>query len=174
LTFFISKTLVFAQANSGTIAGSVFDPQEALVPGVTVTITQTQQNVTRTVVTNSTGLYEAKFLPVGPYSVSVEHAGFKKQVKTDLILNIGQTMRVDFRLEVGGGQEVVEVRGDASQALKLETSEISQVINHSQVMDLPLNGRNFDDLIPLNAGVTNGMQRASKLAKILGYFHGIQ
>jgi outer membrane receptor protein involved in Fe transport len=161
LTFFISKTLVFAQANSGTITGSVFDPQEALVPGVTITITQTQQNVTRTVITNSTGLYEAKFLPVGPYSVSVEHAGFKKQVKTDLILNIGQTMRVDFRLEVGGGQEVVEVRGDASQALKLETSEISQVINHSQVMDLPLNGRNFDDLIPLNAGVTNGMQRAS-------------
>ena len=152
---------VYSQANSGTITGTVFDPQQAVIPGAAVTITLVEQGLVRNVVTNSSGIYDAKFLPVGPYTVSVEHSGFKRQVKTDLILTVGQTMRVDLKLEVGGETQTVEVKGDASQALKLETSEISQTINHKQVVDLPLNGRNFDDLIPLNAGVTNGGQGMS-------------
>jgi len=157
----VLSTVAYGQANSGTITGTVTDAQEAVIPGVAVVITQVEQGLTRNFPTNERGIFLAKFLPVGPYTISVEHSGFKKQIRTDLILTVGQTMRVDFKLEVGGESQTVEVKADASQALKLETSEISQTINHKQVVDLPLNGRNFDDLIPLNAGVTNGMQRAS-------------
>lgn len=161
ITFCALSTVAYSQANSGTITGTVFDPQEAVIPGVTVTFTQVDQGVTRNGLTNNSGLYEAKFLPIGPYAVSVEHTGFKKQVKTGLVLTVGQTMRVDFRLEVGGETQTVEVTADVTQELKTESSEISQVINYSQVVDLPLNGRSFEDLIPLNAGVTNGLQGAA-------------
>jgi len=75
-----------------------------------------------------------------------------------LVLVVGQTMRVDFQLEVGATTQTIEVRGGAGQMLKPESSEISQVINYRQVADLPLNGRDFADLIGLNAGVTTGMQ----------------
>ncbi|MEW5977367.1 MAG: TonB-dependent receptor [Acidobacteriota bacterium] len=154
-------TPAYPQANSGTITGTVFDPQDAVIPGVTVVVTQVDQDVSRTVVTNSSGIYSAQFLPVGRYTVSVDHSGFRPQVRTDLVLTVGQSMRVDFKLELGRETQAVEVQADASQALRLESSEISQIINHKQVSDLPLNGRNFDDLIPLNAGVTNGGQRSS-------------
>jgi hypothetical protein len=68
--------LVYSQANSGTITGTVFDPQQAVIPGAAVTITLVEQGLVRNVVTNSSGLYEAKFLPIGAYSVSIEHSGF--------------------------------------------------------------------------------------------------
>ena len=152
---------VYSQANSGTITGTVFDPQQAVIPGAAVTITLVEQGLVRNVVTNSSGLYEAKFLPIGSYSVSIEHSGFKKQVKTDLILTVGQTLRADFKLEVGVESQTVEVKADVTQDLKTESSEVSQVITSSQVVDLPLNGRSFEDLIPLNAGVTNGLQGAA-------------
>src|SRR6185312_10329142 len=102
-----------------------------------------------------------KFLPPGHYEVSAIQTGFKKMVKTNLILTIGQTMRVDVTLELGDVNQSVSVSDTASQMLKTESSEVSQVINTSQVAALHLNGRNFDDLIPLNAGVTTGMQRES-------------
>ena len=149
---------LFAQVNSGTITGTVTDSTGAVVPGVTITVTHVAQNVIQTFTTNDHGIYEAKFLQIGGYTVAAERTGFKKIVTTGLDLAVGQVMRVDFYLVVGGANETMQVTADASQQLKTETSDVGQIINGKQVEDLPLNGRNFSDLIPLSAGVTTGIQ----------------
>lgn len=150
-----------AQVSTGTITGTVTDSSGAAVAGATVTVTQVAQNVSKTLTTNGYGLYEAKFLPIGGYVVTAEHAGFKKEVQEGLDLTVGQVMRIDFSFVVGTTKESVVVKADASQAVETESSEVGQVINQQQVADLPLNGRNFTDLIPLNAGVGTGAQGQS-------------
>jgi len=151
----------YPQAASGTITGTVTDPSGAVVPGANIVLTHVQQGIAYRTKTSSSGLYELRFLPPGEYTAEAEAPGFKKLVKTGLALVIGQVMGVAFQLQVGAATQTVEVRGDVTQMLKPESSEIGQVINYRQVVDLPLNGRNFADLIPLNAGVTTGMQRAA-------------
>src|SRR6202789_4100065 len=150
-----------AQVSTGTITGTVTDSSGAAVAGATVTVTQVAQNVSQTLTTNGYGIYEARLLPTGGYVVTAEHSGFKKEVKEGLDLTVGQMMRIDFSFVVGTTKESVVVKADASQALETESSEVGQVINQQQVADLPLNGRNFADLIPLNAGVGTGAQGQS-------------
>jgi Carboxypeptidase regulatory-like domain/TonB-dependent Receptor Plug Domain/TonB dependent receptor len=166
ISFFLVMAIVTppaarSQVSSGTITGTVTDSSGAAVSGALVTVTQVAQNFSRTLMTNSYGLYEVKFLPVGGYRVTAEHAGFKKSIQQGLDLTVGQVMRVDFALSVGTATETVTVTADATQAVETETSEVGQVINGRQVEDLPLNGRNFTDLIPLNAGVGTGAQGQS-------------
>ncbi len=151
----------FSQDTTGAITGTVMDAQHAVVPGASVTLTNVEQGVSKRASSNRQGIYEFKFLQPGRYSVSAANTGFKQLIINDLTLTVAQTMRVDLVLEVGDVNQSVSVQETSSQELKTESSEISQVINTAQVEDLPLNGRNFDDLIPLNAGVTTGMQRES-------------
>lgn len=157
----LSVRSAYPQAASGTITGTVFDPSGAVVPKANVLITNVERGVDYRSQSTNSGLYEARFLPPGAYSATAEAQGFKKAVKTGLVLVVGQTMRVDFNLEVGAIAQEVQVQGDVTQLLKPETSEVGQIINLRQVVDLPLNGRNFRDLIPLNAGVGTGQQHAS-------------
>jgi hypothetical protein len=161
ISIILWSSVALAQVASGTITGVVQDPSGAVIPGATVTITHVDQGVNYEVTTTSDGLYIRRFLPIGRYSVTVMAPGFKKDTKTDLVLNVGQTMSVDFKMTVGQMSQSIEVKGDATQLLKTESSEVGQVINHTQVEDLPLNGRDFSSLIPLNAGVTPGMQGQS-------------
>ncbi len=149
-----------AQQNTGTITGVVTDAADAVVPGATVSMTSLDQGITKTGRANDRGIYKFDFVNAGRYEVSASHSGFKKIVETNLALTVGQTMRVDLKLEVGETSQSVEVES-RTQNLQLDTSQVSQVITGSQVADLPLNGRNFNDLIGLNAGVTDGGQRAS-------------
>ena len=150
-----------AQDTTGTITGTVMDPQHALMPGATVTLTNVEQGTSRKTVSNQQGIYEFRFLTPGRYTVAATQAGFKQLVKNDLTLAVGQTMRIDLVLEVGDVNQSVSVVDTNAQLLQAESSEVSQVITTKQVEDLPLNGRNFADLIPLNAGVTKGMQGES-------------
>ena len=151
----------FSQDTTGTITGTVTDAQDALVPGAVLTLANLEQGVGRKAASNPQGLYEFKFLEPGRYEITASQPGFQQLVKTGLVLAVGQKMRVDFRLELGDVTESISVSDTRSQMLKAETSEVSQVINSAQVADLPLNGRNFDDLIPLMAGATVGMQGQS-------------
>src|SRR5579875_8346 len=153
--------LAFAQVASGTITGTVRDSSGAVIPRASITIKHLQQGIEYHVQTTADGPYARRFLPVGTYSVTAEARGFKTSVQTGLVLTVGQTMSVDFVMEVGQVTQTVQVSGGVTQLLKTESSEVGQVINHEQVVDLPLNGRNFADLIGLNAGVTKGMQDAS-------------
>jgi hypothetical protein len=152
--------LAFAQAGSGSITGTVSDQSGAVLPKVQVVIRSVERGVEYKTQTTSSGLYDIGFLPPGQYSATVEADGFKKMIKTGLFLVVGQTMRVDFPLAVGATSQEVRVQGDITELLKSETSEVGQVIEQRQVQDLPLNGRSFTDLIPLNAGVETGPQDA--------------
>ncbi len=161
LAHLVAPPRTLCQVSTGTITGIVTDPSGAPVAGALVTVTQVAQNVSKTLTTNAYGLYEIKFLPIGAYQVTAEHAGFKKAIQEGLDLTVGQVMRIDFSLIVGASKETVVVTADASQDIKTETSDVGQTINGRQVADLPLNGRNFTDLIALTAGYGSGAQGQS-------------
>jgi hypothetical protein len=158
---FLLPVAFLAQDTTGTITGTVMDAQHAVIQGAGVTLNNLEQGTSRKASSNQQGIYEFRFLTPGRYSVTAAQTGFKQLVESDLTLTVAQTMRVDLVLEVGDVSQSVAVTDTNTQLLKAESSEVSQVINTAQVADLPLNGRNFADLIPLNAGVTTGMQGES-------------
>ncbi len=161
LIFSLLAHPAFSQDTTGTITGTVTDTQDALVPGAVLTLSNLEQGAGRKASSNQQGIYEFKFLEPGRYQITASRTGFQQLVKTDLVLTVGQTMRVDFNLQLGDVNQSISVSDTRSQMLQAESSEVSQVINSTQVADLPLNGRNFDDLIPLMAGATTGMQGQS-------------
>lgn len=144
-----------AQVTSGTITGTVTDSSGASLPGVKITITNVQKNDSKDYTTDEAGAYNAPFLIPGTYRVAAEKAGFKRATSTDVILNVDDKARVDITLSVGDIQELVEVSA-ASPLIRVESSELGEVIGERSVRELPLNGRNFAQLVYLVPGVTPG------------------
>ncbi|MFN6203938.1 MAG: TonB-dependent receptor domain-containing protein, partial [Acidobacteriota bacterium] len=147
--------LASAQVTTGSILGSVKDNGGAAVKGAQVTITEVGKSTSTAYTTDDEGNYLAPFLIPGTYSVAVEAQGFKKSVINGVVVQIDQKARTDFNLEVGQLTEVSEI--SASLALvNTESSELGQVIEERSVKELPLNGRNFAQLVYLVPGVTPG------------------
>src|SRR5438132_7068586 len=146
--------LSFAQTSTATILGTVKDTSGALIPGVSITVKHTESGLTRTVVSGERGGYNLPFLPVGPYELTTTMPGFKQVVRSGINLVVGQEAVVDLTLEVGANTEQVTVTEEAP-LVNTTTSSTSGVITEQQVKELPLNGRSFDQLIALNAGVSN-------------------
>jgi Carboxypeptidase regulatory-like domain/TonB-dependent Receptor Plug Domain/TonB dependent receptor len=159
--FSLLVRLAFSQETTGTITGAVTDAQDALMQGAVLRLSNLEQGASRQATSNQQGIYQFNFLEPGRYQVTASRTGFRPVVKTDLVLTVGQTMRIDFNLQLGDVNQSITVSDTRSQMLQTESSEVSQIINATQVADLPLNGRNFDDLIPLMAGATTGMQGQS-------------
>ena len=152
---------VFAQGATGTILGTVTDSSGAILPGVKVTVTNTQTNVPFHTVTSSGGDYNAPALNPGTYSVSAEAAGFQKSVTTGFVLAVDQKVRIDLALKPGAVSETLEV---TAQAVELDTDSaaLSQLVSQKQVEELPLDGRNFVQLLFLGAGaVTVGGEQGT-------------
>ncbi|QYO67482.1 TonB-dependent receptor [Leptolyngbya sp. 7M] len=149
---------VTGQEITGTIVGSVRDATGAAVAGATVTISDPSKNniVVRTVSTNSNGEFTAPNLTVSTYAVTVEAPNFKKLVKTDIKLDVGQRRSVDVTLEAGNIDEVVTVEADPI-AVDLTSSTSGTVISGDQVRELSINNRNFVQLVTLAPGVTNDL-----------------
>src|SRR5690349_5528743 len=105
VTVAFASSVSFGQGFSARISGVVRDASGALVPGVTITVKQTDNGSTRTVVTNETGAYSVPALPVGPYEITADLAGFKKEVRRGINLVIGQEAVVNLTIEVGGAAE---------------------------------------------------------------------
>src|SRR6266404_3327486 len=146
-----------AQESTGSIVGIVKDPNGAVVAGATVTIRNTDKNiVARTVNANDEGSYSAPFLLAGHYSVTVEAAGFKKYVKTDIDLNVNDRIAVDATLEPGAVSEEVVVTAGAVQ-IETQTATASGLVSNLEVRELPLNNRNFIQLVTLLPGVSSTM-----------------
>src|ERR1035437_7836676 len=143
------------QATSGSILGTVHDPTGAVVPGATVTISETSKGTKATTRTDAVGGYAFPSLNPGSYSLSVTMTGFKRSVQQNVPLDIDQKATLDFALETGGASETVEVT-TAPPLIKLESSELGDVVGEHQVQDLPLNGRDFVQLVYLVPGVTAG------------------
>ena len=136
---------------TGTILGTITDTTGAIVPNVKVTVTHTATNAAFRTVSNSAGDYYAPSLQPGTYSVSAEMKGFEKSVTTGFTLAVDQKIRIDLALKPGAVTETLEV---TAQAVELDTDSaaLSQLVSEKQVEELPLNGRNFVQLLFLGAG----------------------
>lgn len=153
---------LFAQAGAtGTILGTVTDSTGAIVPGAKVTVTNTATNVALQTVSSSAGDYNAPSLNPGPYRVTVEAPGFQKSVTNAITLAVDEKTRVDVSLKPGTVNTTLEV---TAQALTLDTDSpaMSQLVSQQQVEQLPLNGRNFMQLLLVSAGaVTVGGEQGT-------------
>jgi Carboxypeptidase regulatory-like domain/TonB dependent receptor-like, beta-barrel len=144
---------LWAQKDTGTIAGTVTDPSGAVLAGAKVLVTDVDRGGAFTTTTNQSGEYVASPLKIGRYTVTVEHSGFKRAVSQPVTLDVQQRAVVNVKLQLGQATESVEVTGSAP-LLETQTSELGQVVNARQVSNLPLNGRNFAQLALLTAGTT--------------------
>ncbi len=139
----------------GEIVGEVADASGAVVPNATVTVTNVANNATRSVKTNGAGLYSFPSLVPGAYRVRVEVNGFKTVTRTGIELEVQQSARVNFALDVGQVNESVEVSASAAM-LATENATVGTVIDNRRIVELPLNGRNFLQLVSLSPNVTYG------------------
>lgn len=151
LLFLTLASMVWAQ-NSGTITGTITDKSAAAIGSAKVTVLNLDTQVSRDATTDDNGLFRFILLPPGRYKVSANKAGFRP-VFQDLGLEVNQTARFDFQLEVGNVTESVEVRA-SNPLIESDTSSIGQVVEQRAVAELPLNGRNFAQLATLGPGVT--------------------
>jgi hypothetical protein len=146
---------------SGTVLGTITDTSGAILPNVKIAITNTATNATVNTESNSAGDFSAPSLPPGTYTVSAEIAGFGKQVTAPFTLTVDQKARVNLSLKPGAVTETLEV---TAQAVTLDTDSaaLSQEMSGEQVADLPLNGRNFMQLLLVGAGaVTVGGEQGT-------------
>lgn len=143
----------WAQTHTGRITGLVTDSSGAVVPKAPVQVTDVDTGVTLGLVTDSAGLYDAPDLLPGHYSVAVNLTGFRPESKVGLALSLGQTITVNFTLQPGQQKQTVTVVGEAQQLVDSTTSTLGQEITERPVQDLPLNGRNYADLVALATGV---------------------
>lgn len=139
----------------GEITGQVTDSSGAIIPGAQVTISNEGTSATRTTVTNESGLYTAPLLPPGAYTVRAEAAGFQSAVRSGIELQVQQTARVNFEMTVGQVSELVEVTG-GTPLLTTEDATVGSVIENRRIVELPLNGRNFLQLVALSPNVSFG------------------
>jgi len=150
----LGTCLAFGQGATGAISGVVRDTTGAVIPGVTITVKHIESGLTRTVITNETGGYSVQLLPVGAYEITTDLAGFKQQVRRGINLVVGQEAVVNLTLEVGTVAESVTVTGEAP-IVNTTLASTTGVVNESQIKDLPLNGRGFDQLMMVTPGTVN-------------------
>jgi hypothetical protein len=139
---------------SASIKGIVTDPSGAPVPAATVTTKNTETGAARSAITDDAGRYQFVWLAVGQYEVAVTKPGFQQAIRSGIRLVVGQEASVDLKLQVSAVQAEVRVTEDAP-IVSTTTSDISGLVGEQQVKDLPLNGRSYDLLLPLNPGVVN-------------------
>lgn len=146
-----------AQVVTGSIGGTVKDSSGAVIPNATVTITNTDKNiVVRTVKTNSSGQYAAPLIPVGHYAVSAEANGFKQMTQTGVNLDVNQGLTVNFTMEIGEVQQSVKVEAAPLQ-VDLQNAQAQTVITGTQIRELAVNTRNYEQLVTLMPGVSTGL-----------------
>jgi len=133
-----------------SVTGQVEDPSGAAVAGATVQARNVDTGAEREVVADGEGRYLVAALPVGNYEIRASKQGFKEEVRSGILLVVGEEATVDLTLQLGEVSQEVTVNGDAPM-VSVTTNDISGLIGEQQVKDLPLNGRSFDLLIPLNS-----------------------
>lgn len=150
-----------AQQDTATIRGSVRDPSNAAVAGATIEVTQAETGFMRETRSDSQGNYLLVLLPIGNYRVEAGAPGFMKYVQEGIRLSVNRVAVVPVHLKIGSTQQTVEVQADAT--LLQTTNDLGETIHGREILDLPLNGRNFSQLgllLPGAAPLTQGLQVA--------------
>jgi Carboxypeptidase regulatory-like domain len=150
----LAATTGSAQTSNATLHGTLTDAGGAVLPGVTLKIEAPATGFTREAVTNTSGVYVFNFLPSGDYVVTAELSGFKSLRHANIKLEIGQSMALDLKMEVGRVEERVEVVATAP-LLDITSPSVGTVIQASQLKDLPLAGRHWAGLMLLAPGAIN-------------------
>ena len=149
-----SASLLQAQNASGSIVGHVKDSTGAAVVAAQVSVTNLDTHDVRTVSTNEAGDYTIPVLQPGHYQVEVTDKGFKSEKTSGIVLDVDQTVRVETSLTVGSATESISVNAQAV-ALDTDSASVGQLIGSQQISVLPLDGRNFQDLMLLAPGAVN-------------------
>lgn len=142
----------FGQVETGSITGVVLDSSGAAIPAAQIRITALDTSVSRTLATDSSGNYSSPPLRPGRYSIEASKEGFQRAVEQDHRLEVNQRARVDFKLQVGEITQTVLVRSEA-QLVQTESAALGNVRTEQEILNLPLNGRNFVQLVHLVPGV---------------------
>jgi len=148
----LASSPLYAQSDRARIIGTVTDPQGAVIPGATVTVTNVATGVATKTTTDPQGQYQALELPIGSYKVKVEHEGFHTTETSAQALEINQVLKLDIKLQVGAKGEIVEVSGEAPQVETVNPT-LGVSVTAKEIVNLPLNGRNTLDLALLQPGV---------------------
>ncbi|MCH7804564.1 MAG: carboxypeptidase regulatory-like domain-containing protein, partial [Acidobacteria bacterium] len=143
---------VAAQQSTATLAGTISDETGAVLPGVEITVRNVENGSTRTAITDDRGEYRVTNLAPGEYELRAQLPGFQTAVRSGIGLNVGRSVSLNVSLSVGSVSEEVIVTGDAPLVDTL-TSTVRELVDDRKIRDLPLNGRSFEQLALLQAGV---------------------
>ena len=153
LVLFLSLACsLFGQA-PGNVVGTVTDTGGGVVAGAKVTVINEGTKFTRVATTNAAGQYAADSFPTGSITVTVEQPGFEKLVRSGMQLTAADTITVNLQLEVGSVQQSVSVNAEAP-LVQSQNATVSTLVNSTQTMEMPLNERNFTNLLQLSAGAS--------------------
>jgi hypothetical protein len=139
---------------SASITGVITDTSGARVPAAAISVKNVETGAVRTTVSDNTGRYQVLALPVGEYEMRVSKTSFREQIRSGIHLAVGQEAGVDLTMQVGEVKQQVTVAADAP-IVNTTTRDISGLVGERQVKELPLNGRSYDLLLPLNPGIVN-------------------
>jgi Carboxypeptidase regulatory-like domain/TonB-dependent Receptor Plug Domain len=145
----------YAQDITAAVRGTVTDEQGAAIVGAEVTVTSPDTGFSRAATTGTDGVYNFPDLPLGAYKIRVTHAGFKAEEQTGIVLHVADSRVINFALKVGAVSEQVTVEANTIQ-VETTTGDLTGLIEGNQVTQLPLNGRNFMQLVTLVPGVSTG------------------
>jgi hypothetical protein len=155
IAFLALAVSAHAQENA-TITGTVTDSTGAVVPNVTITLTNPATNQSREAQSNASGAYVFDNLSIGNFNLSATAPGFQRFSETNIVVNVAQTLKEDVTLVVGSAGQTVTVEADALQ-VQTETNELSNLISGQQMVQLATNGRNVTALAALGLGVSNNL-----------------
>ena len=147
---------LFSQASQGTIQGAVLDQTGGAVAGASVTVTDVARGVTRTLLTDDAGQYVAVSLNPGTYMVRAEAKGFRAVEHSGVLLEVGQTIRVDMVLQPGEQTQTITVTGELP-AIDTTDATLGGTVSNEAINSLPLNGRNFERLLLVRPGVVTNI-----------------
>jgi hypothetical protein len=158
---------VSAQVDRATLAGTVADSSGAIIPGVEVQVLSNETGLRRDVQTTATGTYSLPGLPIGVYTVSVSHPGFRTVIVKDLRLNVGDNRTLNIDLEVSSAETKVNVESTA-EMLETNSPVIGIVIGTQQMREMPLNGRHWASLMALAPGAINTGDGSQQSIRFVG------
>lgn len=144
-----------AQTFTGTIRGTVADQTGAAIPGATITVTDVNTGLTRSMVSGVQGEFEFPTLPIGQYKIAANAQSFKAETQTGLDLHVNDIKLITFKLLVGSASEQLTVEANPL-TVETQTGQVAGLVEGTQVRELPMNGRNFMQLTQLTPGVSAG------------------
>ena len=182
VTMMLCSWPALAQSTAGRVLGTVTDPSAASVAGATVVITDVQRGSSRTAITDDSGAYAVPDLQPGAYKIRVEAKGFKTTERLNVLIEVASDVRADFTLQPGQVTEIVTIEEDVP-LVNTTSATLGGTLSNKEINDLPLNGRNYENLLQLRPGVvrypgggfsttsTNGLRAEDNAYYVEGLFN---